>query len=76
MYETQTPRYWRCGDPDRADWDELLTVNRALIKAMTTGKPMTRKDARIVAEYLREAGWTEARSAQPRRKQVSTPGTG
>jgi hypothetical protein len=46
-------------DPDRNDWDELLAANRALIKAIETGEPMTRKDARIVAEYLREAGWRE-----------------
>jgi hypothetical protein len=46
-------------NPDRNDWDELLAANRALIKAIETGEPMTRKDARIVAEYLREAGWRE-----------------
>jgi hypothetical protein len=46
-------------DPDRTDWDELLAANRALIKAIETGEPMTPKTARIVAEYLREAGWRE-----------------
>ena len=46
-------------DPERTDWDELLAANRALIKAIETGEPMTRRDARIVAEYLREAGWME-----------------
>jgi hypothetical protein len=46
-------------NPDRNDWDELLAANRALIKAIGTGKPMTRKNARIVAEYLREAGWRD-----------------
>ena len=46
-------------DPDRDDWDELLAANRALIKAIETGEPMTRRNARIVAEYLREAGWRE-----------------
>src|SRR4029077_20485625 len=46
-------------DPERTDWDELLAANRALIKAIETGEPMTRRDARIVAEYLREAGWRE-----------------
>ena len=46
-------------NPDRNDWDELLAANRALIKAIETGEPMTRKDARIVAEYLREAGWRD-----------------
>jgi hypothetical protein len=46
-------------NPDRDDWDELLAANRALIKAIETGEPMTRKDVRIVAEYLRAAGWSE-----------------
>jgi hypothetical protein len=46
-------------DPERNDWDDLLAANRALIKAIETGEPMTRKNARIVAEYLREAGWRE-----------------
>jgi hypothetical protein len=46
-------------NPDRDDWDELLAANRALIKAMETGEPMTRSNARIVGEYLREAGWSE-----------------
>ena len=43
-------------DPERNDWDDLLAANRALIKAIETGEPMTRRNARIVAEYLREAG--------------------
>ena len=46
-------------DPDRNDWDDLLAANRALIKAIETGEPMTRRNARLVAEYLREAGWGE-----------------
>jgi hypothetical protein len=46
-------------DPDRNDWDELLAANRALIKAIATGRPMTRRNVRIVTEYLREAGWRE-----------------
>jgi hypothetical protein len=46
-------------NPERNDWDELLAANRALIKAIETGEPMTRRNARIVAEYLREAGWQE-----------------
>jgi len=46
-------------DPERNDWDDLLGANRALIKAIETGEPMTRRNARIVAEYLREAGWQE-----------------
>ena len=46
-------------NPDRNDLDELLAANRALINAIATGEPMARKDARIVAEYLREAGWRE-----------------
>src|ERR1700693_5403320 len=46
-------------NPDRDDWDELLAANRALIKAIAKNKPMSRNNARIVAEYLREAGWRE-----------------
>ena len=46
-------------DPDRNDWDELVAANRTLIKAIETGEPMTRWNAHIVAEYLREAGWSE-----------------
>jgi hypothetical protein len=46
-------------DPDRDDWDELLAANRELIKAIAKNKPMTRNNARIVSEYLREAGWGE-----------------
>jgi hypothetical protein len=46
-------------NPERDDWDELLAANRALLKAIETGKPMTPKNVRIVAEYLREAGWRE-----------------
>jgi hypothetical protein len=46
-------------DPERNDWDDLLAANRALIRAIETGEPMTRRNARIVAEYLREAGWRE-----------------
>ena len=33
-------------NPDRNDWDELLAANRALIKAIETGEPMTRKPHR------------------------------
>jgi hypothetical protein len=46
-------------NPERDDWDELLAANRALLKAIATGRPMTPKNVRIVAEYLREAGWRE-----------------
>jgi hypothetical protein len=46
-------------DPDRNDWDELLAANRALVRAIARGRPMTRRNVRIVAEYLREAGWRE-----------------
>jgi hypothetical protein len=44
---------------DRNDWDELVAANRALIEAIATGRPLSRRNARIVAEYLREAGWNE-----------------
>jgi len=43
-------------DPERNDWDELVAANRVLINAIATGRPLTRRNARIVAEYLREAG--------------------
>jgi hypothetical protein len=46
-------------NPERNDWDELLAANRALIKAIETSEPMAQRNARIVAEYLREAGWQE-----------------
>jgi hypothetical protein len=46
-------------NPDRNDWDELLAANRELIKAIAKNKPMTRSNARIVSEYIREAGWGE-----------------
>jgi hypothetical protein len=46
-------------DPERNDWDDLLAANRALIKAIAKNKPMTRSNARIVSEYIREAGWGE-----------------
>jgi hypothetical protein len=46
-------------NPDRNDWDELIAANRALIEAIATCRPMTRRNARIVSEYLREAGWQE-----------------
>jgi hypothetical protein len=63
MDETQTPAAQALRElldnPDRDDWNELLAANRALIKAMETGEPTTRSNARIVAEYLREAGWRE-----------------
>jgi hypothetical protein len=34
-------------DPERTDWDELLAANRALIKVIESGEPMTQRDARI-----------------------------
>ena len=46
-------------NPEREDWDELVAANRALIRAVAPRRPMTRRNARIVAEYLREAGWGE-----------------
>jgi hypothetical protein len=46
-------------NPEREDWDELVAANRALIRAIASCRPMTRRNARIVAEYLREAGWGE-----------------
>jgi hypothetical protein len=46
-------------NPDRDDWDELVAANRALMRAVASRRPMPRRNARIVAEYLREAGWGE-----------------
>jgi hypothetical protein len=46
-------------NPERDDWDELIAANRALIKVIETGEPMTRKNRARVAEYLREAGWED-----------------
>jgi hypothetical protein len=50
-------------DDGRDDWDDLVACYRALLKAIETSQPMTRRNARyasrIVAEYLREAGWRE-----------------
>ena len=43
MDETQTLAVVALRDlldnPDRNDWDELLAANRALIKAIATGRP-------------------------------------
>jgi hypothetical protein len=67
-------------DPDRNDWDELVAASRALIKAIETGEAMTQGNARIVAEYLREAGWREraisAATAQAGRHFRPTTGVG
>jgi hypothetical protein len=38
---------------------QTLAANPALIKVIATSRPMTRRNARVVAEYLREAGWGE-----------------
>jgi hypothetical protein len=57
-------------NPERNDWNELIAANRALIKVIETDEPMTRRNARVVAEYLREAGCRNTRSVRPRRKQA------
>jgi hypothetical protein len=44
---------------DRGDGDELVAAYRALGEAIVENKPMTRTDRARVAEYLREAGWSE-----------------
>jgi len=59
MDETQTLAVLALRELLDNDWDELVAANRALIEAIATGRPMTRRNARIVAEYLREAGWQE-----------------
>ena len=43
---------------DRDDGDELVASYRALSGAIVENKPMTRKNRARVAEYLREAGWS------------------
>jgi hypothetical protein len=61
--ETQILAAWALRElldnPGRDDWDDLVASYRALMEAIATGEPMTRKDARIVAEHLRGLGWTE-----------------
>jgi hypothetical protein len=44
---------------DRGDGGELVAAYRALGEAIVENKPMTRKDRARVADYLREAGWSE-----------------
>ena len=44
---------------DRDDGDELVASYRALGKAIVKNKPMTRRNARLVAEYLHEANSRE-----------------
>ena len=44
-------------NPEHDDWDELVAANHARIRAVASRRPMTRRNARLVAEYLREAGW-------------------
>jgi hypothetical protein len=60
MYETQTIAAQALRELlDDSDRDELLAATRTLCKAIAKNKPMTQNNARIVAEYLREAGWRE-----------------
>jgi hypothetical protein len=71
MYETQTIAAQALrellDDSDRDDWDELLAANRALIKAIATGRPMTQNNARIVAEYRNSTDFSPSRrEAVPR----------
>ena len=66
-------------NPERDDWDELVAANRALIRAIASRRPMTRRNARIVAEYLREAGWGEGAidaATAPAGARVDLRGTG
>jgi hypothetical protein len=58
-------------DPDRGEWDELVVANRALVKAIATGRPMTRRNARLVAVFATPDG-VKARLMRPRRKQMHT----
>jgi hypothetical protein len=60
MYETQTIAAQALRELlDDSDRDELLAATRTLCKAIAKNKSMTQNNARIVAEYLREAGWRE-----------------
>jgi hypothetical protein len=43
----------------RDDGDKIIASYLALDKAITKNKPMTQKNRARVAEYLREAGWSE-----------------
>jgi hypothetical protein len=46
--------------------DELLAANRALIKAIETGRPMTRRNARMSPNIFTRPNGGSARSARPR----------
>ena len=59
-------------DPDRNDWDELASANRALIQAIETGEPMTRRNAALLPNIFARPDGRNTRSARPRRKQVPT----
>jgi len=71
MNETQTVAVQALRElldnPEREDWDELVAANRALIRAIASCKPLTRRNARIVAEFLAkpdEQGAINAATAQ------------
>ena len=75
MNETQTVAVQALRElldnPEREDWDELVAANRALIRAIASCKPLTRRNARIVAEFLAKPDGVKARLVAPRRKQVT-----
>ena len=59
-------------DPDRNDWDELASANRALIQAIETGEPMTRRNAALLPNIFARPDGRNTRSARPRRKKAFT----
>ena len=54
-------------DPDRNDWDELLAANRALIKAIETGEPMTRRSPRHKERAIYIRGHSDGERGLPLR---------
>jgi hypothetical protein len=46
-------------DPDRDDLDEVTARNRRALVGALFGRPMTRENARTIADYLRQRGWRE-----------------
>ena len=73
MNETQTVAVQALRElldnPEREDWDELVAANRALIRAIASCKPLTRRNARIVVEFFAKPDERKARLMLPRPKQ-------
>jgi hypothetical protein len=58
-------------DPERNDWDEVLAANRALIKAIETGEPMTRRTRASLPNIFARPDGGNARSARPRSRALT-----